>query len=157
ILTGEPPHRASSQEEIKLRAMLGEMERCFARLDRCGADAELIGIAKRCLAPAQSDRPREAGAVAEAVTAYLAGVQEKLHKAEVERAAAETRAAEERKRRHVRLGLAAAVLALVIFGGSVGLWWWQQHSDMLRDVESALAEAADHRDAGRWPDVQRAL
>ena len=52
-----------------------------------------------------------AAEVAAAVAAYLAGVQERLRQAELERAAARVRAAEERKRRRVLISLAAVVLS----------------------------------------------
>ena len=49
----------------------------------CGADADLVALAKDCLAREPEDRPRDAGAVAGRVTAYLAGVQERLRRAEL--------------------------------------------------------------------------
>src|SRR5262249_934411 len=48
--------------------------------------------AKRCLAAEPEDRLADARVVAEAVTAYLAGGGERLHQAEVDRAAAQARA-----------------------------------------------------------------
>ena len=42
----------------------------WRRLDGCGADAELVALAKRCLAADPAGRPRDAGEVAAAVTAY---------------------------------------------------------------------------------------
>ena len=41
-------------------------------------DPELVGIATRCLAPAATDRPPDAGAVAALVAAYRAGVEDRL-------------------------------------------------------------------------------
>jgi eukaryotic-like serine/threonine-protein kinase len=55
--------------------------------------------------------------VAERITAYLAGVQERVQAAERERAVAVARAIEERRRRKLQLGLAGAVLALTTLGG----------------------------------------
>ena len=46
------------------------MTDAFARLDRCGADAELIGLAKACLASAPEARPADAAEVAERVKRY---------------------------------------------------------------------------------------
>jgi tetratricopeptide (TPR) repeat protein len=73
--------------------------------------------------------------VAGRVAAYLAGVQERLRRAELERAAAEVRAVEERKRRRLAVALAAAV----VFGGIVtgGGAWWFQHQRALREAETA--------------------
>ena len=46
------------------------------------AEAELIDLAKDCLAVEREHRPRDAGLVAERMTAYLAGVQKRLQAAE---------------------------------------------------------------------------
>src|SRR5262245_52595276 len=95
------------------------MEEAFARLDACGADAELVALARHCLAPQRDGRPANARAVAEAVAAYRAGVEARLQRAETERAAQEARAAEEAKRRRVVL-LAGGALAGVLLAGIVG-------------------------------------
>ena len=50
--------------------MTGNLEEAFARLDGCGADAELIALAKACLAPAQEARPADAAEVAGRVKRY---------------------------------------------------------------------------------------
>src|SRR4051794_15166010 len=57
-LTGRPPFTRPGQ------APEGEVTEAFARLDGCGADAELIGLAKACLAPAPEARPADAAEVA---------------------------------------------------------------------------------------------
>jgi serine/threonine protein kinase len=46
-LTGQPPYTQGQQ------ALAGDVAEAFARLAVCGADAELIGLAKACLAPAR--------------------------------------------------------------------------------------------------------
>jgi tetratricopeptide (TPR) repeat protein len=75
--------------------------------------------------------------VAARVAAYQAAVQERLREAELERAAAETRAAEERKRRRLALALAAALLLLLSAGGG-GAWLYQQQQQRA-DAAAALA------------------
>ena len=54
------------------------MADAFTRLDGCGADAELIGLAKRCLSADAAGRPGDAGEVASAVTAYRESVERRL-------------------------------------------------------------------------------
>jgi tetratricopeptide (TPR) repeat protein/tRNA A-37 threonylcarbamoyl transferase component Bud32 len=122
ILTGAPPYRGPRTvvEKLALRADLGE---ALSRLEGSGADPELVGLARQCLAADPGDRPADAGAVAQAVSAYRSGVQERLRRAELERAAAEAQAREERKRRRVQLALAAAVVLLVAGGAAAGLWF----------------------------------
>jgi tRNA A-37 threonylcarbamoyl transferase component Bud32 len=63
-LTGQPPYTRPGE------ALAGDVTGAFARLDGCGADAELIGLAKACLAPAPEARPADAAAVAARVKRY---------------------------------------------------------------------------------------
>ncbi len=170
ILTGRPPFTGKGAEAQR-KAQTASLDDAYDRLAQSGADAELIALARSCLAAEPWDRPRDAGVVAEQMTAYLESVQARLRQAELERAAAEARAeeethtrqlaeakaAEERKRRRATLALAAAVLALVVLGGSGAAWWWQQRTEMVQDVERALAEAAEHQQAGRWAEVRATL
>jgi tetratricopeptide (TPR) repeat protein len=125
LLTGEPPYRAAPREEMRSRAARGELGDALARLEASGAEGELVRLARHCLAAAKEDRPGHAGVVAEVLGAYLAGVQERLHEAERQRAAAEARAKAERQARRLWLGLAAAVLLLVLAGGGAA-WLLQQ-------------------------------
>jgi hypothetical protein len=59
------------------------LEEAFARLDGCGADPELVGLAKACLAPAPEARPADAGVVAGRVKRYRDKVA--AHQADAER------------------------------------------------------------------------
>src|SRR5262245_45145774 len=63
-LTGQLPFTRAGQ------AAAGDLEEAFAWLDGCGADAELIALAKACLAPAQQARPADAAEVAAWVKRY---------------------------------------------------------------------------------------
>ena len=83
ILTGTPAFTGRTSAEIQRKAARGETADALARLDACGADAELVALARDCLAAEPEDRPRDARAVADAVAAYLAGVQERLRAAEL--------------------------------------------------------------------------
>ena len=51
--------------DIQRRAADGDLSGAWLRLDACGADAELLALARDCLAPERDGRPRDAGAVAE--------------------------------------------------------------------------------------------
>jgi serine/threonine-protein kinase len=138
VLTGQPPYAASSGAEAHLLAARGDLAGAWSRLDGCGADPELVRLARACLAPRREERPRDAGAVAEAVAAYQAGVRERLRQAELGQARAEVRAREERKRRRLAVGLAAALLGLVAGAAAAGLWY--QHDRARRADEQARLE-----------------
>src|SRR5262249_57880017 len=117
ILTGKPPYVGRSSEEVRRKAANGDLADATARLEACAADADLIALTKACLSPEALDRPRDAQAVAEALTAYLDGVQERLHQAELAEAEAKARALGEAKRRRLTLALTATVLLAGTRGG----------------------------------------
>ncbi len=159
ILTGAAAFTGRSSGEIHRKAALGDLADAWGRLDTSGADAELIALAKESLAREREDRPRDASALAERVTGYLAGVQERLRAAELARVKADARAEEERKRRRLALALAAAVVALMALGGTGAAVYWQQRRDQAERLELALgevtllrgqAEADPEGDPAKW-------
>jgi superkiller protein 3 len=81
--------------------------------------------------------------VADGLSAYLNGVQERLKTAERERAVALAREAEQAKRRKVQLALTAAVVALLLGRGAF-VWWRnaQVQAERERDIRNAEAVAA---------------
>jgi serine/threonine-protein kinase len=158
ILTGQPAYTARTQPEVMRKAMRGDTSDAMARLDRCGADGELTGLARECLAAEAEDRPREAGLVAARVAAYIAGVQERLRKAELAKAEADARAEGERKRRRLALALAASIVLLA--ASAVGGWAWvsARRERLERQIGAALDQASALRaralatpsDPGLW-------
>src|SRR5262249_7366073 len=142
ILTGRPPYPGKDKASLWEKARNADLADAFARLDRCGADPDLTALAKRCLLAERDDRPRDAGAVAQAVAGHPGGVEERARRAELERAAAEARVEEakakakaERRSKRLAVGLAAAMLLLFTVGGA-GYWLVEQ-----RRQERDAAEA----------------
>jgi serine/threonine-protein kinase len=72
ILTGGPPFTGVNVAEVARKAAAGDMGDAFARLDKCGAGAALVALAKQCLRANPEDRPVHAGQVAE----RLAGLRQ---------------------------------------------------------------------------------
>ena len=142
ILTGSPAFTGRGSGEVLRKAGRGDTVDALARLDGCGAERELIAIAKDCLAVEPEHRPRDANVVSERITVYLAGVQERVQAAERERAVAVARAIEERRRRKVQLALAASVLAFTTLGGLSTTYYLQQRAERARQ-ETAQAAAVD--------------
>ena len=96
ILTGRPAYTGTTPAAILRKAMRGDTADAMRRIDNCGADAELVALARHCLTAEAEQRPRNAGEVARHMTAYLSGVQDRLRAAELARAAEEARAEEAR-------------------------------------------------------------
>jgi eukaryotic-like serine/threonine-protein kinase len=158
ILTGQPPFVGKSAPEVIQRAGAADLAEALARLDGCGADAELVALCRRCLSPSPLDRPADGQAVADELTAYLNGAQERLQTAERERAVAVVRASEERRRRRVQLVLLGSVLALLTLGGLSTAYYLQQRQAraaaverVVGQVETLLDQArAQPEDLSRW-------
>ncbi len=155
ILTGRAVYTGSRQA-LWSKVQGVELGEAFTRLEHCGADAELIGLARRCLAANREERPRHAGEVAEAVGGYLAAVEARARQAEQERAAAAARAEEakataaaERRAKRMTVGLAVAGLLLVATGGCVAWIVQHQHAVALARKQEAERRAVDRMDQAR--------
>jgi tetratricopeptide (TPR) repeat protein len=111
ILTGMPPYVGKSFDAIRVQAMRGKLEDCFARLDASGAEPELVALCKKCLAFEPEGRPANAGAVAAAVAALRAAAEERARRAELERVRVE--GAQARRRLAVAAGTVLAMAAVI--------------------------------------------
>jgi serine/threonine-protein kinase len=143
ILTGQPPYAGGDPDELMRQAARAELGGAITRLSGCGADEELVALCRDCLAAAPEGRPCHGGEVAARLAAHQAAVQQQLRAAELERAATQARAAEERRRLRAQLGLAAAALLFLATGGGVLSWAWRQHE--VRDAE--IARRRENADA----------
>jgi eukaryotic-like serine/threonine-protein kinase len=144
ILTGSPPFVADAAESTRILAAQGRVHDCFARLDACGAEPDLVALCKRCLSPDKADRPRDAGEIAQAVAGLRARADERARQAELDRVRAEAESREQRKRRRVQAALGVlllAVAAMVAFG----LWWEDRRTANLARERGAERNAAQER------------
>jgi hypothetical protein len=127
-----------------------ELQDAVDRLGTCGADGELIALARDCLASELDDRPRNADAIARRMIAHRAGVQERLRLAEIAGAEEKARAEEatkrarvERDRLRLTVALAASVLGLILLGGCSWAYLGQIHAGRRAATERVVAQALD--------------
>ncbi|MCI0455990.1 MAG: tetratricopeptide repeat protein [Gemmataceae bacterium] len=154
ILTGQPPYTGPGRTQLREQAEDVSLGPAYERLDRCGAHAELVALAKRCLVEERDDRPRDAAAAWQAVKVHREGEQERRRQAELQ--AAEERARAEKaeevaraersradaERRARRRAVAVVTVGLLLLGSAAGGWWWlteRQAADG-KAVEEALKE-----------------
>ncbi len=147
ILTGKPPFSGTTVVETINYAAAAKLTACFAELDTCAADPELIAIAKRCLAAWPGSRHPNGKAVADAIEAYRKGVEERLRRAERDRAVSEAEVREQRKRRRAQLALVASV-GLFLTLGSAFAWYSDRRASerkLIAERDQAERNAAESR------------
>jgi tetratricopeptide (TPR) repeat protein len=152
ILTGRPPFVADTVEAARVKAAQGDVNACLARLQACGADADLVALCQRCLAPRPEDRPADAGEVAQAVAALRAAADERARRAELERVQAEgaarevqARAAEQRRRRRLLLAGSGIIAVVLLAGLSVSLWQMRRALQALASEQQAREDETKAR------------
>ncbi len=141
ILTGQPPYVAEDSQDLFRMAARGKMDQCHARLDDCGADRQLIDLAKHSIEPEVENRIRSGGELSKQLTDYLQSVETRLRAAEVARAAEATKAIEQRKRRRVSTALAASVVLLFAMCGA---GWIGMQVQAAQRAEAGEARLSDH-------------
>ena len=161
LLTRKAPNRGDSVREILEKARAGDFEDAYAELDQCRVDSDLVKLTRWCLASDIEDRPADASVVAAAISRHLKLLHEKLELERLQRAEAEVRSREERKRRSLVLLVAGLVLTVVF--GTTGTYWWYQKDladrameagferRLIRsDVGNLIGQASLLREQGRW-------
>ncbi len=152
VLTGHPPYTGADVNELHLKAIRGQTADAFARLDTCGADPELIALAKRCLATDPAERPADGAEVAAVVASVRTDAEQRVREAELDRARAEgellaarATAAEYRKRRRVQFVLLATVVLLGFAGGAFAWWEDRRSIEKRADDEHRRTEQESQR------------
>ena len=163
ILTGRPAFTGRSPGEIQRKAARGDLADAFARLDACGADAELIDLARACLAAEREDRPRDAGGVAVAavlVPGGRAGAAARRRAGPRRRVGRPARRGGAGPRRRVRgavppsgrrthVALAASLLAMIGLGGLTFTYIAHERQARAAAVERLLGRATTLLDQAR--------
>lgn len=124
ILTGKPPYAGASPLQ---QAEEADLDDALERIEKSQVDAELISLAKDCLARERKKRPQHAGEVAERISNYQAEVQQRLQQEKLERERQALQADEEQKRLQMKLTEGRKrrriliALIFVVVASSIGL------------------------------------
>jgi serine/threonine-protein kinase len=166
ILTGRSVYSGLTSGDVRASAARGELRPALENLVDCGADGELIGLARDCLAGDRTARPRNAGAIAARLSAHLEGMQERLRQAELARFEAQARAVKERTQRRLAVAIATLLILLVVLGGGTAVYYSQQRQQTLARAAAAVREVELRRDEAasdptgeptRWGAAQMAI
>jgi serine/threonine protein kinase len=153
ILTGKPPYVGSTPEDVIRQAREADLAGAYAELEGCGADAELIALARACLSAEPNDRPEDASVVEKRLKDYLASVEERLLQAERDRAAAEARAKEARRR---MLWVAASAGLFLLLLLVAAFFVWREHDARQKRVAAAIDRALTAAMAGDLDGAEQA-
>jgi eukaryotic-like serine/threonine-protein kinase len=140
ILTGQPPYVGADATAVFRQASRGKLSDCLARLEACGADADLIMLTKHCLELEPKDRPRDASVLAERVSGYLQSVETKLRETELARVNTQVRSEELRRRQKLAFAAGAAIATSLVIGIAASVW-----QAVRADHEATRARSAEQR------------
>lgn len=162
MLTDKPPFAGQDSESIRLNAVRGKMDEALASLATCDAEPAVVALCRECLSFEPTDRPADGNAVAKVVAELRVAAEERARAAELERAKAEVRteeerkracvqAAEQRKRRRLWIGLAATLLVGMV-ASAASAWW----ANTARLAEAEATEQARNEAIEKEKERQRA-
>ncbi len=143
ILTGAPPYRGGTEREALIAAAQAKLDPAMEALDASGAAAELLEIARTCLAPGQDARFADAGSLAKELAAYEAGLDERTRAAETAAATAKARVRAETRRRKLTIQLGSAAAVLVCGAGLAWIFVARGESQRREDASRAVASAVE--------------
>jgi len=145
MLTGKAPFTGKTIRDTILMAAQGELTDCFARLDCCGADMELLSLVKRCLAPKIEERFRNGKEVADAIATYRTRVEERLQQAKLNTVRAEGERARPNLKPPSRASggkcrsLCFSSVFLFVIGAGAVAWWQDKEVSTRKQKESRIA------------------
>lgn len=141
ILTASPPYEARDNEPTIVQAARANLDPARRWVRECGADPGLVKLCLDCLMTGRDARPANAEEVAKAVHAYLTSTEERAQKAEIAAAAAQVKAAEERRARRLTVALGGAIaVAVLVTGGS--LYWIEREETRRAERTREAVDAA---------------
>ena len=153
ILTGSPPYEGSAAARLDAAAH-ARLGLTHSRLDACGADARLVSLCTRCLAPVPKDRPASAVTLADEVATHLTNAESRAHRAQVRSLKAAAQAEAQRRRRRQTTLIGSSVVAAIVLAVGAYVLIDTARSRRARErqaaIETALQDASQMRAAGQW-------
>lgn len=160
ILTGSPPYVCEPRDLLTMAAQ-ARLEEAHGRLDACRAEAPLVTLCRRSLAPLRRDRPADGSELARTIEEHLAAADDRAREAELravrERGQAQRQRAEAlwaRGSKRRTMALAALTILAVTAGGTAWLLGDAERRARAVEKESnvrlAMDEAARLLGAERW-------
>ncbi len=119
LLTGKPPYTGTNSNDTFRRAMQGDLQECFERLNQCDAETSILALCRRCLSANPNDRPANGAEVANSLEQIRLASEQRVRHAESERQRAEIQS-REAKRRRTNLLIAGGLLCSVLTAGIIG-------------------------------------
>jgi serine/threonine protein kinase len=135
LLTGKPAYTGTF-DEIRARSIIGDLKPAQDRLAACQVDPALRQLALDCLKADPANRPKNAHVVSQRLTDFRQATAAKLKEAEQDKLKAEISLAEQRKRRIVWAGLAAALA----IGTAISLYFATRATNYARKIDESYAE-----------------
>lgn len=144
LLTGDRLYEHASEESMLSQAIAGNTASQLKKLDDPSVAPQLRAICSHCLQADASQRPKDAGQVAESITSCIEGTQKSLEQARLKQHAAEVQAAEERKRRKAAWVWSTGIISASLLGIFGVAWQWSLAS-AARDEASSQKLLAESR------------
>lgn len=141
ILTGLPPYIGANGTEIFRLASRGKLDDCDRRLDQCGADPELIRLARRCLQVDPAQRPSDAGELARGVAEYLRSVDTRLKETEIQAAAQAARLDQQQRAAKNLRRMNAVLISVALTAMLAGVAALLARNEAARQARSAADNA----------------
>ncbi len=152
LLTGKPPLGVGEGEPgggVMMAAMNCRTEAAFARLDGCGAEPGVVELCKRCLGRDPLGRPPDAGAVAAEVSALRRAQEDRARRAETDKARAEVRAAEQKRRFRTQVTLGTAVILALVVAAASALGFGLHARELASAADAARGLAVEKAEEAR--------
>ncbi len=145
ILLGRPPYTRDTGDNLLVQAAQCRTEQAVEAMRDAGIDEALVDLVAPCLGPRQSARPKDAAVLSAEISGYLAGIEARAQNARVAAATARIEIQAEQRKRRLTVGIAAAVLAVLMLGG--GLVWSAERGARNRESARSTAMHAALREA----------